>query len=185
MNRRDKLNNEYFEWMYGLVCNDEFGLIHRKLLYFLHDTEFRHTLKQDSNRASDGIDFRYRFGYECGYSRAIIAEYLDTRPCSVLEMMISLAFRVEEQIMDDPDLGNRTGQWFWNMIVNLGLGCMTDSKFDIEYTSSVIELFLRREYESNGNGGLFTVTNTEYDMRSIEIWYQMMWYLDENFDFSI
>lgn len=52
----------------------------------------------------------------------MIASYLDNRPCSVLEMIIALAIRLEEHIMDDPDIGNRTGQWFWDMIVSLGLG---------------------------------------------------------------
>ena len=55
------------------------------------------------------------------------------RPCSVLEMMIALSMRCEEQIMDDPDIGNRTGQWFWDMIDNLGLGEHERLKFDGRY----------------------------------------------------
>ena len=94
-------------------------------------------------------------------------------------MMIALAIRCEEHIMDDPDIGNRTGQWFWNMIVNLGLGSMTDAKFDENYTNMVIERFLNREYERNGDGGLFTVKHSRRDLRTVEIWYQMCWYLDE------
>ena len=40
---RDELNNAYFDWMYQLVCDDEYsrGLSYRKLLFLLHDTDLR------------------------------------------------------------------------------------------------------------------------------------------------
>ena len=180
----DQLNNEYFEWMYDIVCSDKdySKLSYRKLLYFLHDVEFTYMYDRDENRAIDGIDFRYRFGDECGYSDSIIQTYLDTRPCSVLEMMVALALVVEEHIMDDPTFGNRTGQWFWNMIVSLGLGSMSDARFDRDYTEQVIIRFLNREYERNGKGGLFTISDDRRDMRTAEIWYQTMWYLNDFLD---
>ncbi|MCC2832074.1 hypothetical protein [[Clostridium] innocuum] len=181
------LKSEYFEWMYKLVCNDKYsnGLSYRKLLYHLYNTEFIYILEKDSNRACDGIDFRYRFGYENKIPRADIERYLDIDPCNLLEMMISLSYKVEETIMDDSDYGDRTGQWFWNMIVNLELGHMFDSQFDTNYVENVVTRLLNRTYESNGKGGLFTVNNPRYDMRSVEIWYQTMWYFDDNYDFSI
>lgn len=37
---------------------------------------------------------------------------------------------------------------------------------------------MEREYERNGEGGLFTVNNGR-DMRTTEIWYQMNYYLSE------
>ena len=82
--------------------------------------------------------------------------------------------------MADPDIGNRTGQWFWNMIVNLGLGNMNDSNFSEDFVEKRIEVFLDRNYGKHGEGGLFTVRNSRYDLRNVEIWYQMCWYLDEN-----
>lgn len=181
---QEGLHNEYFEWLCRLVCGDTRynRLSHKKLLSFLHDTEFTFLIDMDENRALDGIDFRYRFGHEYDYSRDTIMKYLDDRPCSVLEMMVALAFRVEEQIMDDSDYGDRTGQWFWNMIVSLGLGDMDDSKFVSGYTYHVISKFLERRYESNGKGGLFTIDNCPYDLRDMEIWAQFMWYLDGIFD---
>lgn len=112
------------------------------------------------------------------YSDAMIASYLDDRPCSVLEMMIALSIRCEEHIMDDPDIGNRTGQWFWSMLVSLGIGAMDDRKFDRYFVDRTLERFLDREYERNGEGGLFTVNNGR-DMRRTEIWYQMQYHLGE------
>lgn len=187
MRYSDVLNNEYFEWMYELVINDRDvkNLSYRKLLYLLHTIQFEYILDHDENRAADGISFRYRFGHENGYSREIIEEHLDTRQCTVLEMMVALAFRIEEDIMDDFNYGNRTGQWFWSMIISLGLATMCDAKFDKDYVNAVIHNFLNRQYKRNGEGGLFTLTKTRKDLRKVEIWYQAMWFLDENFDFSI
>lgn len=175
-----KLKDEYFEWMYQLVYDEQYwkGLSYYKLLNRLHNIDFLYILPMDGNRAEDGINLRYRFGYEKSYEDSMIAAYLDNRPCSVLEMIIALAFRCEEQIMNDPDAGNRTGQWFRDMISNLGLDSMSDDRFDIEYTDDVIFRFMGREYKRNGEGGLFTVERCGCDMRSVEIWYQMNWYLD-------
>jgi hypothetical protein len=178
---KNELNKEYFEWMYQLVCNERYPkrISYRKLLTHLHDIEFTYIIGMDGNRAEDGIDLRYRFGYERQYSKSMIATYLDDRPCSVLEMLTALAIRCEEHIMDDPDIGNRTGQWFWNMISNLGLSSLNDTRFDSEYLNRVITRFLNREYKRNGEGGLFTVKNCKHDLRTVEIWYQMCWYLDD------
>lgn len=177
------LDDEYFDWMYDLVCNDKYSkLSYRKLLTHLHKLEFTYIIPMDKNRAGDGTNLRYRFAYE-RYHNDIhkVMNYLDDGPCSVLEMLIALAIRCEEQIMDDPDIGDRTGQWFWNMLVNLGLGGMSDSKFNEQRTDEIVGKFLNREYEENGEGGLFTLKHCGYDLRTVEIWYQMLWYLDENY----
>lgn len=178
---REELNQRYFEWMYQLVCNGRYSnrLSYRKLLIKLHNIEFEYSIEMDSNRAEDGIELRYRFRYENSYEETLVDKYLNDRSCSVLEMMVALAIRCEENIMDDPDIGNRVGQWFWNMIVNLKLGRMNDINYDNEYVESVIYKFLKRQYRENGEGGLFTVEHCKYDLRTVEIWYQMCWYLDD------
>ena len=178
---KDDIKNEYFEWIYDLICGQryQYAVSFRKLLIYLHDTEFTYLIPRDENRAKDGINLRYRFCLACGYddSYGIIMNILKG-PCSVLEMMVALSIRCEEEIMDDPDLGDRTSQWFWRMIVSLGLGSMVDERFDISMVHDVVERFLNREYEPNGKGGLFTIRHCEYDLRDVEIWYQLCWYLD-------
>ncbi len=181
--KEDKINNEYFEWMYHLVSNTvkkKNDISYRKLLYYLHSVIFVPKVEMDDSRRMDGIKFRYRFGYENGYPDEYIEQYLDTRDCTVLEMMISLAFRVEEGITDNYLYGNRTGQWFWSMIISLGLNKMTDDEFDPNYCERVIDNFINRKYDYNGKGGLFTVEHPYRDMRDVDIWCQFMWYLDEN-----
>lgn len=177
---KEELNYIYFEWMCQLVWDNRYSkkTSYQKLLAYLYNRQFEYTIGLDGNRAEDGVDLRYRFASERGYSDSLIATYLDDQPCSILEMMIALSIRCEEHIMEDPDIGDRTGQWFWNMIVSLGLGSMTDDRFNYNYVDNVIDRFLDRKYKRNGEGGLFTVENCKKDMRTIEIWYQMCMYLD-------
>lgn len=174
----DILENRYFDWICGLVCDDDTRSYYKKLLCYLHGREFIYTIEMDKNRETDGIYLRYRFAYENCLDSSIIDEYLRDKPCSVLEMMVALAFRCEEDIMDNPDIGNRTGKWFWDMISSLGLDSMDDEKFNKSYVKKIVDRFLNREYKPNGKGGLFTVDNCVCDLRDVEIWYQMCWYLD-------
>ena len=173
--------DEYFEWLYDLVCKNRFSekISYRKLLMRLHSIPFRYLIANDENRAGDGIELRYKFTIYEGYDKSVeyILDVLDG-PCSVLEMIVALAIRCEETIMTDPKIGDRTGQWFWKMIVNMGLGSMTDIRFDDLYVDGIVNRFLNREYDYDGNGGLFTIRNSNCDLRNVSIWNQMMWYLD-------
>lgn len=176
----NKIQREYFEWMYDLVIDDRYSKAsYRKLLEHLNERDFKVILEMDENRAEDGTDLRYRFGRERGYSTHDIEQFLDIYQCSILEMMIALACRCEDQIMEDDAQGNRTGIWFWNMIVSLGLGQMNDERYSEKRVDFIIDRFLDREYDANGRGGLFTIQNRYIDMRETEIWYQMSYYLDE------
>ena len=177
---RELVRREYFEWLSRLVGGERYSkqVSFNKLLRYLHKTEFRYVLKRDKKRALDGMDLRYRYAlildeYNCDR----IVGYLEG-PCSTLEMLVALALRCEETIMDNPVIGNRTGQWFWGMIVNLGLGSMDDNRFDEDLAYDILERFMNREYEANGKGGLFTIRHCAHDLRDIEIWIQLLWYLD-------
>ena len=171
----------YFRWLYKRVCGDwePRNLSFRKLLTFLLQSEFHPDNEMDANRAVDGTDLRYRFARENDISYELVNTWL-TGSCSMLEMMVALALRCEEYIMEDPEAGNRVGQWFWNMVVSLGLAAMDDNRFHESRAKFVIERFHRRDYQPNGAGSLFTLQNPKEDMRTLDIWYQMMAYLNEN-----
>ena len=171
------LQDEYFGWMCHLV-QDEGRAHYCDLLSYLNDVIFQYTIPMDGNRAADGVDLRYRFGYENCYNTAMIASLLDVKPCSMLEMLVALAFRCEEHIMSDPDIGDRTHVWFWEMIDSLGLTEMTDGDFDCRYTDKVLSRFFNHTYARNGKGSIFTIPNNSKDMRTVELWSQMNWYLN-------
>lgn len=143
----------------------------------LDNISFTYMLPMDGNRYEDGIALRYRFGRGIGLSDAEIANDLDYLPCSVLEMMIALAIRCEEDYMSDPSYGDRSYVWFNDMLSNLDLYWMTDEHFRQPYVVDRVYRFLNRKYDQNGKGGLFVVDRPGVDMRREEIWKQAMWHL--------
>ena len=136
--------------------------------------------RKDGRRGDDGVELRYRVCREERRPDGEIATNLDNRECSVLEIMVSLAIRMEETITSDPDYGDRTSIWFWDMVDSMGLLDMHDDRFHGETVNATLDRMIRREYASNGRGGLFTVREPREDMRNVEIWYQMMWWLTDN-----
>lgn len=179
MTQNDVLNG-YFEWLFEIVCGTRFGgdVSFRKLIVHLHNTEFRYTIPNDEGRAHEGQNLRHRFALT---QMPDIPEYtiLDilAGPCSVLEMMVALAIHAEEHIMVNPQLGDRTGQWFWNMVVSLGLGGQTDTRYDRRDVDAKLTRFMDRKYSPNGQGGLFMIRNCNRDLRKVEIFHQLCWYL--------
>ena len=174
------IQKDYFNWLCKIVSDSKPNRrSYSKLLWYLHEIEFTFIIPMDENRCVDGVELRYRYGRLHNIEGPVIASCLDVTPCSVLEMMVALAARCEDNIMVDPAYGSRPGRWFWMMIRSLGLGNMSDGNFDIEYANSIIWRFLNREFERDGKGGLVYIPGTQYDMRSMEIWYQMQRYLIE------
>lgn len=183
---KNQIETRYFDWLYEIVCGkwEPRNLSFHSLLAFLYDKQFVPDNEMDCNRAVDGENLRDRFldqqnDISAKDMRAVTETFL-RKPCSMLEMMVALALRCEETIMEDADAGNRTGQWFWNMVVSLGLAAMDDNRFHQSRAEFVIERFHRRDYQPNGAGSLFTLQNPKDDMRTLDIWYQMMAYLNEN-----
>lgn len=174
---KKEISDLYFEWIYGIVCREGYlsGASHKKLLHCLHNIKFHPEISMDVNRAKDGIHLRHRFASEHSVDKFFLSE---DEPCSVLEMMAALAFRMEEDIMDDPNEGDRTWEWFTAMIFSLGLYDMNDSCFDGVLVEKTIQAFLNRKYSRDGKGGLFFIEDSRDDMRKLDIWKQACRYMN-------
>lgn len=159
----------YFDWLCRLIYKTRKDRVvsYSRLLERLYFQEFAWILPLDRDRAQDGLNMRSEYG--------IVIH----KPCSILEMMIALAVRCENDTMANNEKGNRTGYWFWSMIASLGLAQMSDQNYDEAYVEHCLFIFLNRRYEPNGKGGLFTVLHAEEDMRQIPIWRQLNLYLIE------
>lgn len=183
----DSIQSDYFNWLESLVCN---GIpyekhSYHKLFTILHTTTFYYPewVAMDSNRESDGIGLRYRYGQQFGYDENEIDHYI-FQPCSVLEVMIALSIRIEEDIMDNPVYGNRISQWFWSMVASLGLAEEDDIHFNLEKCNYILNRFLTRQYEANGEGGLFTLSHPDCDLTTIEIWWQANRFCNEQLELT-
>lgn len=174
-----RIFSDYFDWMYDKVRSPYQGKTYLKLFDQLNSTEFAVIIPMDYNRLEDGRNLRYIYAYEKGIPSSVISENFEGLPCSVLEMMVALANRCEDSIMTNTNYGDRTWLWFWNMVDTLGLSDMDDNNYSPLKVSHAMYRFLNRTYEPDGEGGLFKIHDRSKDMRQIEIWYQMCFYLDE------
>lgn len=177
------IKQEYDNWIIGLATDwcSYYGA-YGKLMEFLHSIPFRSTaqIPLDSNRGSDGKDLRLRFTErmpEYNYNHAYL--YLMDYDATMLEVMVALAIRCEENIMHEDDLGDRSYEWFYGMLCSSGLDDCYDFNFNEEEARQIVTRILERKYSKNGKGGLFTLSNPPKDLRKVEIWYQLLWYLDE------
>lgn len=178
------LEQRYFDWMIEKISFKDPLIVdskkYMKLLKYLNSRSFNYyILPMDGNRSEDGVDLRYIFGYEQKIDQHEIEMYLDRRDCSMLEMMVALAIKAEN-IVGDSSVGDRTPLWFWSMIQSLGLlWTAEDENYDETKVIFIIDSFINHDYAEDGKGGLFTVEDPPHDMRNVEIWNQMCWFLNE------
>jgi len=96
----DKIKDDYHWWLNGLVnlgVHDNeypFLILSRKL----HGREYKWFIPNDDNRTIDGVALRDRFAEE--YDLAYDEELALEGPCSMLEMLIALSYRLLDNVDD-------------------------------------------------------------------------------------
>ena len=171
-----KVQTDYFEWLEHIVTD---GKEYNLLLHDLHNIDFVSLVKLDENREMDGQSLRTLYGDEVGIKYEEIEDYL-AGPCSVLEMLIGLASRIEGTIFSDFEEGiPETRAYFWEFLTNLGLEVYTDVRYSTTEVRHIVERFVFREYDPDGKGGIFPLQNAGEDQRKVQIWYQMQMYYIE------
>ena len=184
------IKEEYFDWLCAQVgANRPPG--YRKLCSQLHQKIFRWKIHNDDNRCYDGQALRDQFVELLHLDESHVeVRYFLKGDCTVLEMLVALAKRIDEQMFDLKSHENRTGKWFLEMITNLRLdGCADSTTRDDRLdpvaeaaVDDVLERFMERTYDFYGRGGLFPLKRRPpEDQTDVEIWYQLMRYLDENY----
>ena len=64
------------------------------------------------------------------------------------------------------------------MVENTGLDYFSDRNFDKNEVSWIIERVVKRDYGIDGKGGLFVTKDRKIDMRELEIWYQLNYFME-------
>jgi hypothetical protein len=185
------MKESYFNWLLDKVCDndkysfDKFVSHYKRLLKELYSVEFVSIISNDDNRIMDGIALRDKFVYDMCIENY---DYFD-EPCSFLEMLVALAIRCEKDIMVQTTDYDRTATWFWLMLDNCGLSNYTDRNFNIDKVYNILDRVIYRTYFRDGTGGLFRISNfnvieeagNEPDLRKMELWYQLSFWLQENY----
>ena len=161
--------SNYLDWIIELFDGSDYTCLFKQLM----SVEFRWSVQLDANLIPLVRRFRDKMGRDYDGPRG--------RP-TVLEILATLAVECEDKIMHNDEYGNRTCQWFWMMLYNLGVNMYDDVHYNHRTAEDIddkIATFLDRSYDYYGEGGIFTVNRPYYDMRLAPLWEQLNWQLNE------
>lgn len=181
------IETSYFQWLCEIVHADSMEKSYYVLCNELFGFPFWYKNPRDANRASDGIQLRqdYIAEIEMLYDTKVEDKFvLNTSECSVFEMIIAIAKRMNDELMTENIKEDKTYKYFWEIIDNLGLTQYSDDKADGSMGYVIcgrLEDFNNRKYKKDGSGGMFPLKRPEKDQRKVEIWYQMQAYINEKY----
>lgn len=165
-------DESYFQWLEDMIQGD---LV---LDWEIHQHYFYSPIRMDENRDSDGLYLRQTYFDTTGRQA-----HDDSPHASVFEVLVALALRCEE----NSGYIRNADQWYWMFIDNMGLSYFIGRNMD-EYADAIdnhIRVTLNHEYDYNGeHGGLFPMKEPPCDLRTIELWYQMQYWITEDQDMS-
>lgn len=172
--RQDR--DTYLQWLTGKISDEPLSTNDLKLLGLLYSIPFKYIIEYDSRRRDDGVGLRDLFEYETGEA----ADW--NAPCNVLEVLVSIATYVAEDVIGTHYNTRRTYEWFWMMIDNLGLRGVgdVDDPAVKNYICKTVDRWLSRKFDYNGNGSPFPIKRPKEDQRKMEIWKQICAYIVDN-----
>lgn len=174
------VNQDYFHWLCELVNVEQEEKSYWLLAKDLHRMPFYSLVPHDENRAMDGVTMREEYLNFVNCPKYVS---IDLEECTVLEMLVALASRLNYETEGTHEEEDNTAEWFWEMIDNLGLTDFSDDNYvredGIVKVDDILERLVQRRYAWNGKGGLFPLDSPQCDQRKAEIWYQMNAYLME------
>ena len=155
---------------------------YRLVLKALFETEFYWTIELDSNRAADAMQNRILWVDKTDPSYAELPIFAS--PANLFEVLVAMAWRMEEDVMRNTEYGDRSRFWFWSMLANADLLGKTDLQMSgEEYNCLKCKLtdILDRKFSRNGNGGFFEIRDKKVDARQTQLWGLAMMWLSENY----
>lgn len=166
------MTREYLKWLLDKVSlNVRWENRYSLLMESLSECEFKVLVDRDENLIAHSEDLREDYEDETG-------EIVEG-PVSLLEVMVVLCIKAED-IMQSFD-GIDCERWFDAMLVSSQLiGYDNDHFVNRIDIVERIEAIVDRKYFRDGYGGLFyiPIIRKDIDLREIELWYQLLWYID-------
>lgn len=109
---------DYYIFLTSLIGKDP----NNSLLQYLFEVDYIWIFPLDRNRAQDGIDLRCWWANMNRLDKETYdAIFANKGKCSMLEMFIAFANRIENDFMGNAVDANRTPLWFDEMLQSLGI----------------------------------------------------------------
>lgn len=165
------MNSSYFISLVNMIDGKDY--IH--LLKILNKEHFYPSHYMDENRVQEVKETL----------RELIPFPPKTDYVSIFEILVLLARKYEDicKKYGEPD---RTATYFWTIMVNCGLNRFDDLYFKENKEICLLTIkefctkFNTRTYGRDGTGSPFPLKHPPYDMRKVELFYQLNYYINEN-----
>lgn len=178
--------NEYYTWLISLIDPPKQVVSsirqHGMLLFELWKREFYwfDSHANEEARAMDGKTLRDQFLMDFDMTPNKVPQ----GPCTVLEMLIAFALRIDTQV-HDWRLGNRPWEWIEMFVNNLGFCDLIDQDInpvrDAGYINARLETWMTHQLGQRGEGGLFRFKRPILTINDMDNWAQMNRWIIENF----
>ena len=169
----------YLNWLYFDILDGPESRFkaYYSLFKALLDIPYVVVHPMDKNRFEDGLELREDYCRENGI------DFVDICPeCTVLEMFVAFAYRIEKEIMASASGKFDCFRWFWGFIEALELDEFDENDYDKGWICKIIDNFLYRKYDKFGkNGGIFLLHFCNTPAFEMELWDQMNEFLVENY----
>lgn len=167
---------EYFKWLVEQIDDrDRDDML--PVLSYLFKKEYVWYTDLNATQAMNGVELRDTFASEFGMDSEKAKE---ERPCSVLELLVSLARTVEYDVYGQPG-EEEPSRWFWEWLDNLGIDERCTGKgYSKDYLDQCIDDWLEGDITAKGKRSPFPIKRRGVDMRRKTHWQQCMAYVNEH-----
>lgn len=172
---------EYFEWLKEQVSFEGgrvFTESEDRILGILFLMDFEFSMPMDKNRAKDGLILRKIWGnrrLEAGEKVDLGAIFEGKEQCSMLEMLLGLAIRMEDLLFEPGQ--NHISKWFWEMIDNSEWPKILEKEGVKELKKAILAWTTEKPWPKAQN------PFKKAHFSGQEIWYQMHEYVGEKCGF--
>lgn len=190
---KKRIEEDYTEWLSDKIGKRD-GRTYSNLLILLNAKGYSDDIGNDRNRSYEGGKLREEYINEnMDHWDDDAWERIDWCPCTFLEMMIALSYRLEELTYNPYEEGDTSAsRWFWEMIENLGFSTYDDAWFENElegweyvdgiyYVNKTLETVNDRTCDYHNKGCLFPLQKSNRKVSQMELWDQANEYLIENY----
>ena len=173
----------YYTWLLSLIEPPQ-GVdspirLYGMLIYELWRREFfwMDIYEGEESRAADGRQLREQYMMEAD----VTPDFVPIGPCTVLEMLIAFALRLDSTI-HDWTIGHRPWEWMTMFITNLGLADLTDNSLraaDRSFVTARLEMWMAHNIGTRGERGLFRFKRPLLTISNLDNWSQMQHWVGE------
>lgn len=126
---------EYKKYLKNMIVDDEF-CCYNVLLERLDSIPYEPN-QLNTDRYEDAEQLRIDYGIDNNIKDVLI--YFEATSITVLEVLVALSMRLEKKVVPNNKKGDRTSQWFWALVNDIGLGKQDDERCDSNIIDKIVK----------------------------------------------